>query len=92
MSSKEIFFKEGIELNEQQVNDLVSTLTKGCRENTKRRIRSLVTYDLDTLIRFVTWFNRFYVNVADGKIFYCAGQSYPCEIKAIRKEMMRKFP
>ena len=94
---KSPFFKKGIKLTETQIDELVAILTKRCSHKTKVRIRSLTTYDLDTLIQNIAWFDRFHLQLAYDstntyEVHYCAGQSYPCEIKAIRNNILKKYP
>ena len=89
---KETWFKVGIELTPIQVDSLVQMLTKRCKHYTRQRIRSLITYDLDTLIQNCYWLERFYISSTDSDVHYCAGQSYPCEIRAIRNNILKKYP
>ena len=57
------FFKGGIELSDSQVNELINMLTKRCSHRTKVRLRSLITYDLDTLIKNCYCVDRFYITM-----------------------------
>ena len=87
--SKDNFFDSKTELNENEKAQLVEILTKRCGLKVFNRIRSLVTYDLSTLIND-GFLRRFYER--DGQIHYCAGQSYPCEIRRIRQDILRRYP
>ena len=89
--SKEIWFRQGIKLTEIQKEELIAILTKYCRCKTYDRIKSLITYDLDTVIKNIGWMERFYI-CEHGHVKYCEGQSYPCEIRAIRKHIINKYP
>ena len=87
----DLFFNEEIELNEKQADELISMLTKRCGEKTKRRFYGLIKFDLQTLVKNVYWMKRFYLD-KNGEVHYCAGQSYPCEIRSIREQILKKFP
>ena len=89
---QDVFLKKDLKLNEAQTMELVRILTKRCGEKTKIRIESLVRYAFNEMVRNISCFDRFYIAKYDNDIHYCAGQSYPCEIKHIRKEMLRKYP
>lgn len=90
--SKDKWFKQGIELSEVHINELVNMLTKRCKDRTKKRIRSLITYDLDTLIEKHWGLKRFYISLVDKDVHYCVGQCYTSELKTIRTDLMRMFP
>ena len=87
----DLFFNEKIELNEKQENELIEILTKRCGQKVKNRFYGLIKFDLQTIIKSVYLMERFYIS-EEGEIHYCAGQSYPCEIKAIRQEILKKIP
>ena len=88
---KDQFFKVGVQLTENQIDELANMLTQRCSHKTKIRINSMIVYDLDTLINNISWFDRFYISEHDNDVHYCAGQSYPCEIKSIRNEILKKY-
>lgn len=68
-------------LSEKEAEELYNLLAKGCRQDTKIDIRNAISaipyirsYDIFARVLFV-----------DGGVFYCAGQSYPDEIREVRK-------
>ena len=63
--------------------------TKRCGVKNRTRIASILTYDFET-VRKSGLLDRFYVN-EDG-VHYCAGQSYPCEIRRIREDIIKRWP
>jgi len=89
---KDKWFRKGIELTEAQTEEMVNMLTKRCKEYTKGRIRSPITYDLDTLIEKHWGLRRFYISHTDNDVHYCVGQCQISEIKEIRNDLMRMFP
>jgi len=88
----DLFFRTGIELTDDQKQQLIEILTKRCREKTYRRIKSIITYHLDVIIKSCFWLDRFYISHLNNEVHYCAFQSYPCEIKAIRNNILKKYP
>jgi len=90
--SKDKFLKLNnlAEISESERLQITEILTKRCSQKTKNRMYGLVMYDLETLYQNISWFDRVYIR--DGKAHYNAGQSYPCEIRAIRNEILRKYP
>lgn len=91
-ATKDKWFKKGISLTPPQLDELINILTKRCGHKVKTRIRSLLTYDLDTVIQNCYWIERFYISGHDDDVHYCAGQSYPCEIKALRNNILKRWP
>jgi len=86
----DLFFTPETELNEDQKNQLIEILTKRCGSKTYNIIKSILTYDLSIALKDIYSLRRFYVS-ENGEVHYCAGQSYPCEIKSIRNEIMKKY-
>lgn len=80
------FFRKGKELNDAQRASLSALLGSGCREANKRRVRSICHYGLDAFRG--KWFAGRLYFIGDVA-HYCAGQSYPDEIRSIRNEIMR---
>jgi len=90
--NNETFLSDKITLTIDQVNQLVKLLTKGCGQRTKTRIRSMVIYDLNTLLAKHWGLSRFYIYNKDSSIHYCACQDYREELRTIRNDLMRMFP
>lgn len=67
-------------LAENEINELMVIFGKGCRERTKRHLRSVLTYGLHGLPHYGI-FNRVHL---EPRVSYCAGQSYPDEIRTVR--------
>lgn len=68
-------------LTESEIDEMVMIFGKHCREKTVRRLRSVCTYL--TGVENVGIFER--VHLENGHVSYCAGQSYPDEIRTVRK-------
>jgi len=88
----ETFLNDKITLTNDQIDQLVDLLTKRCGQNAKTRIRSMVTYDLSTLLGKHWGLSRFYIYNKDNSIHYCAGQDHSGELRTIRNDLMRMFP
>ncbi len=86
---KEQWLNRPVELTDNETDELIYILTKRCGLKTVNRIASILTYDFET-IRETGILDRFYIG--DTGINYCAGQSYPCEIRRIRQEIMKRWP
>lgn len=69
-------------LTEADIDAILAIIGKGCRDKTKNRLRSILTYAKSTIPAYGI-FNRLYRDDA-GAWEYCAGQSYPDEIRTIR--------
>ena len=72
-----------------ETENLISILTSGCRDKTRQRITSLITYSPNACKPYLS---RFFIYVNTGRVSYCAGQSYPDEIRYIREQLMKQFP
>lgn len=70
------------DLSENDIEEIVSIVTKYCRANTIRRVRSILTYH-PSLIPNYGIFNR--LTKDKNGWSYCAGQSYPDEIRTLRE-------
>lgn len=74
-----------VALTDQEADSLAELLGKGCHVRTKRKIAHVCGW---LVSRGDTWscFDR--VSFADGEASYCAGQSYPDEIRRLRKTVL----
>lgn len=75
-------------LNETDINEILQLVGKGCRDKTKARLRSILTYGPSTIedcgiMRRLT-------KEPDGSWEYCAGQDYTAEIKTVRNVILGK--
>lgn len=68
-------------LSESESQSLLVVVGKGCRERTKLSLRRGIACVPD--IRSYGIFSR--VLFTDGEAHYCAGQSYPDEIRTVRE-------
>ena len=85
------WFKSGMNITDGQKEELITMLTKRCGQKVKGRIRSLITYDFNTLLE--SWFfERFYICGRNNNVHYNAGQCYPSELKYIRESIIKRFP
>jgi len=66
---------------------LVALVSSRCRKDTKDRLQRRV--NTPTLIQIVGIFNRVMFNTEDGTWGYCAGQSYPDEIRIVRECLLK---
>lgn len=74
-------------LTEQDVDELVSIIGKGCRQATKTRLRTILTYSPSSIGNYGI-FGRL-EKYADGSWHYCAGQSYPDEIRTLKELILK---
>ena len=81
--SKRISAKK--ELTENEIEELMSVLTSGCRQKTKNIIRFALNCVPD--IQNFGIFERVHLK---PYVSYCAGQSYPDEIRTVR-ELLKGF-
>lgn len=70
------------DLNTHDINELVEIIGHRCSYQTKRRLESILTYGTSTIGNFGILDRLIYENF---KWSYCAGQSYPDEIRLIRR-------
>jgi len=70
------------ELTENDINQIVAIVTHRCRIKTINRVRSILTYS-PSLIPNYGIFERL-TKDDKGNWSYCAGQSYPDEIRTLR--------
>lgn len=76
---------QGKQLTPEEIDALMEIFGKGCQEKTKRRLRSCLTYH--ACVQNVGIFERVLLgdDACGGSIAsYCAGQSYPDEIRTVR--------
>lgn len=73
-------------LTTDDINQLVHIICHRCRVKTYTRVRSILTYGKGT-IRPYGILDRLIKE--DGIWFYCAGQSYPDEIRTIRNLIIK---
>lgn len=70
-------------LNQSDIDAILTIIGKGCREKTKNRLRSILTYGKSTIPAYGI-FSRLYRDES-GAWDYCAGQSYIDEIRTLRE-------
>ena len=75
------------QLTEEDINALIDIIGHRCRIPTIQRLRSILTYHSSSIQNFGI-LDR--VIKEDGKWFYCAGQSYPDEIRTVRECILGK--
>lgn len=71
------------ELTESDISAILSIVGYRCREKTLRRLRSILTYGPRSIHPYGI-FSRL-TKLPDGSWDYCAGQSYPDEIRTLRE-------
>lgn len=76
------------QLTETDIDNLVSLLGHRCQERTKTRLRSILTYSPSRIPSYGI-FERLTADF-DGNWSYCAGQSYPDEIRTCREIILGK--
>ena len=69
-------------LTQSDIDAILAIIGKGCREKTRNRLRSILTYGKSTIPAHGI-LNRLY-RMESGEWDYCTGQSYSDEIRAIR--------
>lgn len=80
---------EGADLTEEQKESLYILVAKGCRQTTKTRLaRKIFNISLACWENFGIY-GRVHVE-KDGRFSYCAGQSYPDEIRTLRDCILGK--
>jgi|688.fasta_scaffold868454_2 hypothetical protein len=70
-----------------QENMLISLLSKGCREEAKRRIKSIVKYSFYSSFEG-KWFAK-KILMSENEINFIAGQDMTEELRSIRKELLK---
>ena len=75
------------ELPKKSKQSLITLLTYRCRAETISRITGVVKYSL-SLIEYYGILNRLVLSLEDMTFHYTAGQSYPDEIRTLRKIFM----
>lgn len=84
---KQINFNDHkLNLTEDDIDQLVIIITYRCSEKTKRRVRSILSYN-PSLIPIAGILNRLIKE--DGHWEYCAGQSYPDEVRLVRELILK---
>jgi len=78
---REVLINDELSLSETDIDDIVALLCKRCRVPTKIRIRSILTYHPSAIPTFGI-LSRVYKDKNGWQ--YCAGQSYPDEIRTVR--------
>lgn len=74
-------------LTEQDIDQIISVIGSRCRVKTINRLRSILTYGPST-IEYAGILNR--LMKENGTWSYCAGQSYPDEIRTVREVILGK--
>jgi len=70
-----------------QENMIITLLSKGCREEAKRRIKSIVKYSFYSSFEG-KWFSR-RILISENEIQFNAGQDMTEELRSIRKELLK---
>ena len=73
-------------LTEKDIEQLIDVIGSRCRAKTKDRLRSILTYGIGTIGHYGI-FNRLIKENNDWS--YCAGQSYPDEIRTVRELILK---
>jgi len=76
------------ELTEQDIEDIITIVGHGCRQKTKARLRSILTYGVSSIDSYGV-FNRL-GRYDSGTWSYVAGQSYTDEIRTLRDCILGK--
>lgn len=74
------------QLSEQDIDQIIEIIGHRCRVKTCNRLRSILTYS-PSLIQTYGILER--LTKENGKWSYCAGQSYPDEIKTLREIILK---
>lgn len=88
MRQEQTFNELKSDLTESDIDDIISVIGKYCRTNTLGRLRSVLTYSAESLLNFGI-FNR--LTKDDRGWSYCAGQSYPDEIRCLRECILKPY-
>lgn len=75
-----------MQLTESDIDAILAIIGKGCRDKTKNRLRSILTYAKSTIPAYGI-FSRLYRDDT-GMWEYCAGQSYADEIRILRESIL----
>jgi hypothetical protein len=70
-----------------QENMLITLLSKGCREEAKRKIKSIVKYSFYSSFEG-KWFSKRII-ISENEIQYNPGQDMSTELRSIRKELLK---
>ena len=76
-----------IGLSEKESSSLFALFSHGCRQHTKTRLRSVIAY-IPTIPNYEIYGRIMFEN---DTVSYCAGQSYPDEIKTVRDLLLGKI-
>lgn len=87
MQSLDTIIKERQPLTNYQENMIISLLSKGCRDETKRRLKSIVKYSFYSSFEG-KWFSK-RIYISDNEVQFNAGQDMREELRSIRKELLR---
>ena len=79
-----IYDRDTLEMSESQIEDLVRLVCKRCSVKTYTRVRSNLTYSLSHIPQHGI-LNRLTWDASKLEWNYCAGQSYPDEIRTVRE-------
>lgn len=75
-----------IGLTESEADSLYFLFSKGCRQHTKGRLRSVISF-IPSIPNYGIYSRIMFGN---GVVSYCAGQSYPDEITTVRNLLLGK--
>lgn len=79
--------RENLTLTEDDIDQIVKIVCNRCRIKTYTRVRSILTYNLSSIGNFGIYRR---LIKEGGKWSYCAGQSYPDEIRTLRECILGK--
>lgn len=86
MAATQINFNNVEELKESDIDAITKIVGHGCREKTKQRIRSILTYGRFTIKKYGIFERLIRFESPSGSRWeYVAGQSYPDEIRTLRE-------
>lgn len=86
MSKQENFNNLREELTYADISQITNLVCTKCKSKTRNRVKSLLTYSL-SLVPFYGIFDRLIRE--NGEWSYCAGQSYPDEIRTLREIILK---
>lgn len=86
MSEQVNFNDYKFKITNTDIEQILDIVAYRCRLKTYNRLRSILTYGKHTIPNFGI-LNR--LTKEDGKWSYCAGQSYPDEIKTVRDIILK---
>lgn len=78
---RQVLTTNGMELSRNDIEEITTLICKRCQPNTWDRVRSILTYSPSAIPTY-SILERVYKGKHGWR--YCAGQSYPDEIRTVR--------